>query len=325
MSHEKYEGQDDGEYHFSDDQANYDVEPEVAQAAPVATGGSAAAQYRKPVLGLLVFGALIFMVYKILAPSSPQSTADFSQAAPMRQAAVAPARTVKPVAPVETANNNASAMAPSMAPVMTKPVESTPIQSTPAAIAPSMVNTQIATAPTMQASPSIASPTSSNTSPFPTTLSAVTEKLSSLQAQNGKLQAEYEQKQGDLETQNAALQGKLQDLNTRITGLETAITRLGQLIQDTRGNNKPANVMAAPSSQTAAPRTMNEPKAAYTVQAIIPGRAWLKSEAGDTVTVAEGDALKDYGRIVKIDPYDGIVQIDTGNKMISLSYGNSGD
>ena len=68
-----------------------------------------------------------------------------------------------------------------------------------------------------------------------------------------------------------------------------------------------------------------QPKIAYAVQAIIPGRAWLKSDAGDTVTVAEGDILKGFGRITKIDPYDGIVNIDTGNKVITLSYGVNGE
>ncbi len=70
-------------------------------------------------------------------------------------------------------------------------------------------------------------------------------------------------------------------------------------------------------------RKIVEPKIAFTVQAIIPGRAWLKSDSGDTVTVAEGDALKGIGRITKIDPYDGIVQIDTGRKVVTLSYGVS--
>jgi hypothetical protein len=59
----------------------------------------------------------------------------------------------------------------------------------------------------------------------------------------------------------------------------------------------------------------------YSVQAIIPGRAWLKSDSGDTVTVAEGDMLRGYGRVTKIDPYDGIVNIDTGGKVVTLSYG----
>jgi hypothetical protein len=32
--------------------------------------------------------------------------------------------------------------------------------------------------------------------------------------------------------------------------------------------------------------------------------------------------VRGLGRVTKIDPYDGVVEINTGNKIISLSYGN---
>ena len=64
MQHEKYDGQDDGEYHFSDDQLNYDAEPEVVNASPAAGGAAtaSASQYKKPIIGLVVFFALIFFI-----------------------------------------------------------------------------------------------------------------------------------------------------------------------------------------------------------------------------------------------------------------------
>ena len=58
------------------------------------------------------------------------------------------------------------------------------------------------------------------------------------------------------------------------------------------------------------------------MQAIIPGRAWLRTENGETITVAEGDMLKSLGRVTKIDPYDGTILIDTGVKVLTLTYGN---
>jgi hypothetical protein len=75
-----------------------------------------------------------------------------------------------------------------------------------------------------------------------------------------------------------------------------------------------------PTSQLAQP----EAKSPYNVQAIIPGRAWLRAENGETLTVTEGDLIKDLGRVSKIDPYDGVVEINTGTKVISLAYGNGG-
>ena len=76
--------------------------------------------------------------------------------------------------------------------------------------------------------------------------------------------------------------------------------------QNNSGMNPPPNI---PQSQ-AAP----EVKIPYSVQAIIPGRAWLRSDNGETITVAEGDMVKGVGRVTKIDPYDGIVEINTGTK-----------
>ena len=68
-----------------------------------------------------------------------------------------------------------------------------------------------------------------------------------------------------------------------------------------------------------------EIKVAFSVQAIIPGRAWLRSDNGEALTVAEGDTIKGFGRVTKIDPYDGIVEVNTGNKVVSLSYGNGAE
>lgn len=137
------------------------------------------------------------------------------------------------------------------------------------------------------------------------------------------LQTEYAQKMADSETQTNVMRGKMEELTRRINHMEASLNQITQLLQ---GVSKPqaSGVMgSAPVSNLAARPT--EPRMIYSVQAIIPGRAWLKSEAGDTVTVAEGDYLKGYGRVTKIDPYDGIVAIDTGSKVINLSYGVSGD
>ena len=64
------------------------------------------------------------------------------------------------------------------------------------------------------------------------------------------------------------------------------------------------------------------PRIPYTVQAIIPGRAWLRAKNGDTVTVAEGDDIKGIGRVTKIDPYDGVVEVNVQGRSVSLTYGN---
>ncbi len=50
----------------------------------------------------------------------------------------------------------------------------------------------------------------------------------------------------------------------------------------------------------------------YTVHAVVPGRAWLKSSKGQIVTVAEGDSIGDYGKILVIDAANGVVLTSSG-------------
>ncbi|HLF66267.1 MAG TPA: hypothetical protein VI522_01485, partial [Gammaproteobacteria bacterium] len=47
------------------------------------------------------------------------------------------------------------------------------------------------------------------------------------------------------------------------------------------------------------------------VQAAIPGRAWLLSEFGELITVARGDEVPGYGRVLNIDPVAGTVTMSS--------------
>lgn len=50
----------------------------------------------------------------------------------------------------------------------------------------------------------------------------------------------------------------------------------------------------------------------YVVHAVIPGRAWLKSLKGQIITVAEGDTIGNYGKILVIDASNGVVLTSSG-------------
>ena len=160
-------------------------------------------------------------------------------------------------------------------------------------------------------------------------------KVAALEAQSvqlmGQLQASYSQKLNDFSEQNKTLQDQVQTLNARVSGLETDLNKMMQMMSQHNAPSAPAPA-AAPSSSGNTSDMMSpqssaqssEFKSNYSVQAIIPGRAWLRSLNGETVTVAEGDIVHDLGRVTKVDPYDGVVEINTGNRVISLSYGNVG-
>jgi prefoldin subunit 5 len=50
----------------------------------------------------------------------------------------------------------------------------------------------------------------------------------------------------------------------------------------------------------------------YTVHAVIPGRAWLKSARGQIMTVTEGDSIGNYGKVLVIDASNGVVLTSSG-------------
>lgn len=49
-----------------------------------------------------------------------------------------------------------------------------------------------------------------------------------------------------------------------------------------------------------------------TIHAIIPGRAWIRTQDGKTLSVAEGDMLGEYGKVLKIDAPTGTVVTTSG-------------
>jgi hypothetical protein len=377
---EQYDGQEDGEYHFSDDQINYDVESSVSpkmagSAAAVTSSGdlksqllNKLAQHRRTLIGAGIFLVLIVVVYKIVMPSSTAPVTDFTEATPSEVAvATAQSSPKKIEAPLNSVSASAGAQQgaqqsiapagmvtaaqPAAAGMPTRagaPGANAPGVSPQAGQLPSNSNAQQALTPMQQAQAMVASggDLSVETAGLPQQGMApppapqaqpvmdaqtknVADRLVALEQQNAAmmnlLQTEYAQKMSDYETQSTAARGKMEEMTKRLNRMESALTQITQLLQGGARQQTSSGMMNVPpqgmGGYPGESAKMAEPKMVYSVQAIIPGRAWLKSESGDTITVAEGDVLRSYGRVTKIDPYDGVVNIDTGNKVITLSYG----
>lgn len=401
---EKYEGQkneEDSEYHFADEDVTYEIETETPKSSTAGTGDNLVSRLTKSkrmMISVGVFFVLIFVVYRMVSPTSTAPVTDITAVAPVAQTtgvtqpsvnqqmaampAAQPAASVLPssasnIMPEQSANQTINsmqalpsapaAMAPSTAssapspsqtpaaPMTAQQMPTVASQQLPAAqsvMTPEQVAAQQQAAlsgmqtPAGQTAGQMAQQTSTQTS-MPTVIPVQTAtpvvssssgslvvvdgasdaKATALSADSdklaGQLQAEYSQKLNDYATQNKAMQDQLQALNTRIATMET---ELGQLLQAlTRQNQDAAPAAPAAGAVPAQPVSAGpDPKISYNVQAIIPGRAWLKSDNGETLTVAEGDTIRDVGRVTKIDPYDGVVEINTGSRVVSLSYGGGG-
>lgn len=388
---ENFEAPEESEYHFSDEEVSYEVEPESPKptpptAEPPSAGGNVFTRLtrsKRMAISLVVFLVLVFIVYKVIAPTTTPVTeitpaVTTAQTKPM--APTAPSRP-QPTSNVEYAPQNPivqpAQMPPPAQPEVVRPPQ--PVVSAPPPTVTTPVQPVVAAQPTMpvapvnvpQPQPSLPStPTAPNVMPVvgtaptvqqvPPTLpvtqqptpivSPPTEipiqptvsvsaspslgtqlppdanvRIAAMSQENQKsiqqLQADYTQKINDFMTQNKSLQDQVQLLSTRVASVETEMNRLVQtLTRQTAINNMKANAPPPPPAHIEGP----PPRIPFTVQAIIPGRAWLKADSGETLTVTEGDIIKGLGKVSKIDPYDGIIEINTGGRILSLSYGNGG-
>lgn len=55
----------------------------------------------------------------------------------------------------------------------------------------------------------------------------------------------------------------------------------------------------------------------YTIRAMLPGRAWLSSNQGHSLSVTIGDSLGgDYGKVTEINPHDGTITTSSGMQIL---------
>lgn len=254
---------------------------------------------------------------------------------------------VEPVAATAPANVTATPAQPSTTtPEVMAAAPSTPAPQAAAPEQPNVIPVGQPAMPTTVAVAPSAPPTSANapvsaTPDFTIQTQTTDPRTAQLEAENAKLsnqlQAEYMQRLTEYQNQNKNIEQQVQALSTRVATMESEMSQLIQtLTQQFQAQNAGGPVMttdvAAPgaATPTALPASAPMPEAVvgpaprvpYNVQAIIPGRAWLRSNNGDVVTVAEGDVIKGIGKVQKIDPYDGVVEINVNGRVVSLSYGN---
>lgn len=113
-----------------------------------------------------------------------------------------------------------------------------------------------------------------------------------------------------IQAQFQSMSKEVSDLKEAMSNLVGAIEVLATQVQELR------------SAQQLSPSTFVpfKPKVVYYLKAVVPGRAWLESNDGNLITVKEGDALRGYGTINKIDANEGWVQTSSG---LVIKYGKN--
>src|SRR5262249_24325238 len=89
-------------------------------------------------------------------------------------------------------------------------------------------------------------------------------------------------------------------LSKDMGSIKTDVARVKRVLKEAGLDISPELASEVGSTQKGGPGKgqvmIEEPE--YVVHAVIPGRAWLKSPRGQIITVAEGDTVGNYGKIL---------------------------
>jgi hypothetical protein len=112
----------------------------------------------------------------------------------------------------------------------------------------------------------------------------------------------------------ADLQQQVKTLNNNVEQVVLYVQEvgkaLGALSEQVR---KQQSVLSTSVDTNAAPlANKQQSKIDITVEAIITGRAWLRTAQGEQLTVAKGDQIPGYGRVIEINSKTGTVTTDGG-------------
>jgi intracellular multiplication protein IcmG len=159
---------------------------------------------------------------------------------------------------------------------------------------------------------SVAVPQLEPTSVSPT-LEAKTPRIVDVTPQPTAANEEVAQKLDLLAQKTLSHEEKLTDLSSSLERTQTAVVGLSKQI-----DNVSTDVQSLSSQfkkHTVVKKKIIKSKVAqvtYNIKAIVPGRVWLESSDGQTVSLREGDKLANYGTVETISPRQGLVVTSSG-------------
>jgi len=155
-------------------------------------------------------------------------------------------------------------------------------------------------------------PTASPVQVSNTALDQTDKKVNVLEQERGRLNADLLTMHGQVRdvTQTVSnLVSTMDDLKQSIDQMHEKMEQQSQeltRLQSMQRTKRTASASVSASKKAKTPRTR------YFIQAIIPGRAWLTSSAGATLTVSRGSAVPGYGDVRLINPKLGRVFTSSG-------------
>ena len=173
----------------------------------------------------------------------------------------------------------------------------------------------------------VATPTPAPRSPGPTPVPSTTTSTSPNEVNQGLalLRTESANTKSELIRVSSTvghLQSTMNEINTNINKLNYTLEKMSKELSQQKAELAVVKRLALNLQQQQEVVVDDEMPVArreiYYVQAIIPGRAWIRSDQGNTMTISKGSRIPGYGAVVLIDHLQGEIQTSS-NRLITYS------
>ena len=119
----------------------------------------------------------------------------------------------------------------------------------------------------------------------------------------------------NMERSIAQVEGQMSKVDNALQAIVSAATATSEPSSMTSNYASNTNSYGGVRTTYQAPKQSDSANVYY-IQAIIPGRAWIRTSNGQTITVAYGDELAGLGKVTKIDAENGVVITSSGAKVM---------
>lgn len=169
-----------------------------------------------------------------------------------------------------------------------------------------------ASAPLMPSTTTTTTTSAPSAAPVTAEAMLLTARMGVLEQQMGST----DQKINNLEKQGMDNAAQLETLNKGINNIEMQVMELTNTMAGKKQATGEGHHHSKHHHGTFEEGVEKAPAmTAYYVQAIIPGRAWLKDPNDKIITVTVGDPISGYGEVVNIDAKNGVVTTSSGAKI----------
>ena len=151
--------------------------------------------------------------------------------------------------------------------------------------------------------------TSQQTIQLQQTVESITQEMT----ENVNQIKQLETKINDLSSLLTTINQNIGTIDARMLGLTETVDSITQDVSNVKKVLAEEDLdLASTSTKASADTQLTYKPPGYSIHAIIPGRAWLKSSSGQIITIAEGDVIGDYGTVAVIDAANNIVRTSSG-------------